>query len=122
MDCRQEYIVKAWWNSRQLKYNIGLLVAGLLAFIFYCIVGVTLIEPHEEFEETLFSMFFQKVAYGFMIYLANLIYLFVIRLDIVYNGSNSTTIRNRLYWGYFWISFSLPILFILMVMIIFLLR
>ena len=122
MDCRQEYIIKAWWNSGQLKYNKGLVVAGFTAFIFYCVVGETLIAPHEEFEETLFSMFFQAIAYCFMMGLANLIYTFVIRLDIVYNSSNSTTVRNRLYWGYFWISFSLPILFILLVMIIFLFR
>ena len=122
MDYKEESIIKAWWNIRRLKYNKGLVIAGFTAFIFYCIVGETLIAPHEEFEETFFAMFFQGIAYCFMMGLANLIYSFVIRLDIVFNSSNSTMVRNRLYWGYFWISFSLPILFILMVMIIFLLR
>lgn len=33
----------AWWRARQLRYNVGLAVAGVLAFICYVIVCLPLL-------------------------------------------------------------------------------
>ena len=55
---------KQWWAGRRLKYNKGLVIAGITAFILYVILGSTLIMPYDEdFEITLFTTVFQGVGY-----------------------------------------------------------
>lgn len=64
----------AWWNARRIRYNIGLVVAGILAFIAYVAVGSTLLPPDAEFEVTIFTALFQGVGYLVMIVVANVFY------------------------------------------------
>lgn len=104
----------------RLKYNIGLMIAGFIAFLLYCILGPIIIAPHEEFEETLFEMAFQGIAYLIMMGLANIFYTLGWMIDSSYNTSNSQLFRKRLFWLGYWFSFALPILFILSVMVRFL--
>ncbi len=87
-----------------------------VAFILYCFLGPIIIAPHEEFEETIFEMAFQGIAYLFMIAIANLIYTSGWIIDLLFNQSNSQLFRERLFVSGYWLSFSLPILLILSVM------
>ena len=120
MDTEILSAAKQWWWRMRLKYNIGLMIAGFIAFLLYCILGPIIIAPHEEFEETLFAMAFQGIAYLIMMGLANIFYTLGWMIDSSYNTSNSQLFRKRLFWLGYWFSFALPILFILSVMVRFL--
>ena len=111
---RQE--ARTWWLRKRVKYNLGLLVAGFIAFLLYNILGPIIIAPHEEFEETIFEMTFQGGVYFFMMGLANLFYASGSIADLLFNKNNSQRFRERLFAAGFWFSFALPIVLILSVM------
>jgi predicted histidine transporter YuiF (NhaC family) len=120
MDTEISLIAKQWWWRMRLKYNMGLVIAGFIAFLLYCILGPIIIAPHEEFEETIFEMAFQGFAYLIMMGIANIFYTLGWMIDSSYNTSNSQLFRKRLFWLGYWFSFALPILLILSIMVRFL--
>ena len=120
MDTEILSAAKQWWWRNRLKYNIGLIIAGFIAFMLYCILGPIIIAPHEEFEETLFEMAFQGVAYLIMMGIANVFYTLGLIIDCSFNENNSQLFRERLFRLGYWFSFALPILLILSVMVRFL--
>ncbi|MBN2579102.1 MAG: hypothetical protein JXB10_08935 [Pirellulales bacterium] len=66
-----------WWESRRLRYNGGLVLAGILAFVGYVVVCFTLLPrvlDASEIEVNLFTTLFQGVGYLLMIGIANLFY------------------------------------------------
>src|SRR5438876_5450075 len=67
---------KEWWSRRRGRYNIGLVKAGLLAFV--CYVAVVFwgssIGAIPDADINLFTTIFQGVAYLFMMVIANLCY------------------------------------------------
>src|SRR5580658_3589995 len=67
---------EAWWASRRLRYNIGLLVAGLLGFSLYILAVDRCIDLRApgDWEITIFTTVFQGFAYLVMIAVANLCY------------------------------------------------
>jgi hypothetical protein len=100
-----------WWAGRRLQYNLGLIAAGLLAFALYCILGITLIAPHDhEFEVTLFTTAFQGMGYLLMMLVANVLYNLGPVADQWFNRRNDPTFRKRLFDIGFWFSFGLPFL------------
>lgn len=100
---------KYWWQKKRRKYNIGLIISGLTAFILYAILGEILIAPYDEqFEITLFTIFFQGMGYIFMMLIANLFYNLGALVDKHYNKENSLTFRTRLFNLGFWFSVGLP--------------
>lgn len=102
---------KKWWSNRRKKYNVGLVMAGVVAFICYAIVGATLIMPYDkQFEITLFTTVFQGIGYLFMLLIANLFYNLGYWVDQMFNSSNSHTFRQRLFNIGFWFSCGLPFL------------
>lgn len=108
--------VDEWWASRRATYNVGLVVAGAMAFLAYAILGGLLIAPYDEdFEVTLFTMFFQGIGYLFMMLLANVCYKLGAYIDHEYNPDNSTAFRQRLFAYGFWFSVSAPFLVPLLV-------
>ena len=109
---------KEWWNSRRSKYNLGLVITGISAFILYCILGIFLIAPHDlNFEITIFSILFQGIGFLIMILLANICYQFGFIIDKTFNKTNSEKYRERLFnFGYYF-SISLPLLVPLMIVV-----
>ncbi|GAA4335839.1 hypothetical protein GCM10023149_44110 [Mucilaginibacter gynuensis] len=100
-----------WWQKRRLHYNKGLVIAGIIAFVLYVILGSLLIAPHdEEFEITLFTMFFQGVGYLIMMGVANLFYTLGYAVDAGFNTTDNDAFRVRLYKLGYWFSFGLPFL------------
>jgi hypothetical protein len=66
---------KEWLASQRCKYNKGLVIAGISAFILYVVLGSVLIAPYDDdFEITFFTTFFQGIGYLFMMAVANLFY------------------------------------------------
>lgn len=120
-----------WWLEKRLKYNLGLLVSGLVAFFIYAIVGTSLygnekIEeniPHvEDFEITIFTIFFQGMGYLFMMLIANLCYFLGPLVDRKFNKENSLLFRQRLFNIGFWFSCALPFLIPILLVISYLLE
>jgi hypothetical protein len=109
-----------WWLYKRIAYNKGLVIAGIIAFALYCVLGPIIIAPHEEFEVSLFTMTFQGCAYFIMICIANIFYTLGWIVDTSFNKSNSLLFRKRLFAVGYWFSFALPILLILSVMVRFL--
>jgi hypothetical protein len=64
----------AWWEARRLRYNVGLINAGILAFIACMVVGSALLPPEADFEVTPFTVLGQGVGYLLMIAVANVGY------------------------------------------------
>lgn len=102
---------RVWWNSRRGKYNKGLLIAGILAFILYVILGNKLIAPYDEtFEITFFSATLQIVAYLFMMLIANILYELGSFIDIQVNKNKEEKVRQQLFVLGYWFSVLLPFL------------
>ena len=100
--------IKEWWSEKRLLYNFGLVSSGILAFILYVIVGVNFIMPYDnEFEITLFTIFFQGFGYVVMMGFANLCYNMGVYLDLNH-PENSEKFRKDLFKLGFWFSFLLP--------------
>ena len=98
-----------WWAIRRLKYIKGLVIAGLLAFLLYALLGSLLIAPHlEDFEITLFTILFQGIGYLFMIGVANIFYGLGPLVDRLYNKDGSEEFRQKLFNVGYWFSFALP--------------
>ncbi|WP_183575200.1 hypothetical protein HDF18_14700 [Mucilaginibacter sp. X5P1] len=111
-------IAKQWWSSKRIKYNKGLVIAGIVGFLLYCTLGPIFIAPHAvEFEETIFDIAFQGVAYLIMMVIANVFYTAGSLIDISFNKNNSQRFRERLFALGYWFSVALPSVFILGIML-----
>jgi hypothetical protein len=100
-----------WWRQRRFQYNIFLALAGIIAFIYYAILGSLLIAPYvDDFEITLFTILFQGIGYLIMMGIANIFYNLGYWIDKKYNKQNSDNFRSRLYKAGCWFSCSLPLL------------
>lgn len=108
---------RQWWADRRLKYNKGLVVAGLFAFLLYAIVGSLLIK--DDFEITLFTTAFQGIGYLFMIGVANMFYGLGPLVDRLYNRQNDEGFRQRLFDFGYWFSFVLPFSIPLLIVVIY---
>jgi len=81
---RAEIHPSDWWAAQRLQYNLALVVAGVVAFIAYVVVGSTLLPTYALFEVTILTTLFQRIGYLFMIGVANVVYL----LDFAAVGSS----------------------------------
>ncbi|NLO69501.1 MAG: hypothetical protein GX102_00820 [Porphyromonadaceae bacterium] len=97
-----------WWKQKRKTYNIGLIIAGFLAFTLYSIVGSHFIPYEEGFEITIFTLFFQGIGYLIMMAIANLCYNLGYFADENFNTSNSPKFRKNLFNFGFWFSVILP--------------
>jgi len=101
---------KQWWWSQRRRYNKGLIISGLIAFILYRILDYFLVGPVENFEETISGVALLGFGYLIMMIIANLFYTLGWIIDISLNVNDSQIFRERLFTVGYWFSFSLPIL------------
>ena len=64
-----------WWLERLPRYNLGLIIAGLSAFMAYLLIGTLLLPASAGFEVTFFSLLFQSIGYLILMVFANLCFL-----------------------------------------------
>ena len=101
---------RSWWEQRRLRYNIGLVIAGLLAFA--CYVGAvdrgisTGAMPGAEI--TLFTTGFQAIGYLVMMVVANICYFAGPLSESLVKPTNLDRYRRITYWLGFWFSVLLP--------------
>ena len=64
-----------WWERRRLRYNVGLLLAGLSAFVLYLAVYFTFGNRLPiEIDVTIFTIVFHGIAFAFYVFVANVFY------------------------------------------------
>jgi hypothetical protein len=101
---------KSWWEQRRLRYNIGLVVAGLLAFVCYVAAvdrGISAgAMPGAEI--TLFTTVFQAIGYLFMMGVANVCYFAGPLSESLVKPTNLDRYRRATYWLGFGFSVLLP--------------
>ncbi len=98
----------AWWGARRFRYNVGLVSAGVLAFIAYVVVGSTLLPAGADFEVTIFTTLFQGIGYFFMIGVANVCYFLGPVSEQLIHPAEPERYRRICYHLVFWFSVSLP--------------
>ena len=113
-------ISRQWWRSKRPKYNKVIFISEFVAFLLYGILDPIISAPHEEFEEKIFEMVFQGLAYLIIAGIINSFYPLGWIIDISFNNKNSQRFRERLFALGYWFSFALPILLIISVMVRFL--
>ena len=101
---------ETWWSGRRRRYNIGLLVAGFLAFICYALTVETCIAFHTpgDWEITILTIAFQAFAYLAMLGVANLCYLLGPWSERVLQPHNVAAYRTVAFRLGFWFSLLLP--------------
>jgi hypothetical protein len=98
----------AWWKAHRLRYNIGLIIAGILAFIAYAIVCSTLLPEDAGIAITPFTILFQGVGYLLMIGVANVFYSLGPLSEYIVRPSDPERYRRVCYRLGFWFSVLLP--------------
>ncbi|MCB4800280.1 hypothetical protein [Neotamlana laminarinivorans] len=105
---------KKWWSEKRLKYNLGLIISGFLAFIAYSLVVQYVIPVAPDVEITLFTIIFQGIGYLIMMGIANIFYNIGAFSEEIIKPKNVDQFRNRIFNIGFWIScflpFSIPII------------
>jgi hypothetical protein len=101
-----------WWASRRLRYNIGLVVAGLIGFVLYVVAVDRCIDVRApgDWEITIFTIVFQGFAYLVMMALANLCYNLGAWSERAVRPSNVARYRIAVFNLGFWFSVLLPLL------------
>jgi hypothetical protein len=64
----------AWWSARRWLYNLGLVGAGIMAFVAYLIVLGIFSDAFKDVEVTGFTVAFQAVGYVICMVTANVCY------------------------------------------------
>lgn len=113
----QATITKRWWWSKRKQYNIGLLVAGFLAFVAYCTIEKITAMRDDESTASFFWLVPLTIVYLMVMCVANVFYTLGWIVDISFNKNNSQLFRERLFAVGYWFSFSLPIALVLFVML-----
>lgn len=112
-----------WWSKMRLKYNLGLIFSGILAFMLYAIVVELVVfksSKNGEVEITLFTTLFQGIGYLIMIGIANLFYNLGQITERIVKPKDTAKFRNRIFDLGFWFSFCLPFLIPLILLITYL--
>jgi hypothetical protein len=102
--------IETWWASRRLRYNVGLVVAGVLGFICYAAAIQRCIDLHSQgdFEITIFTIVFQACAYLVMIGIANVCYCLGPWSERRLRPRNAARYRKIAFRLGFWFSVLLP--------------
>jgi hypothetical protein len=103
-----------WWESRRLRYNAGLVVAGILAFVAYAFVLVHFQDvirapdPSQEDAFSGFTLILQGFGYLFMMLVANVCFYLGPISERFLRPRNVEAYRKITFRLGFWCSVALP--------------
>ena len=103
-----------WWESRRLRYNVGLVLAGILAFAAYVVVIVhfenviTAPDPSENDEFSGLTLLIQGFGYLFMMFVANVCFFLGPLSESWLHPRNVDAYRRLAFRLGFWCSVALP--------------
>jgi hypothetical protein len=101
---------REWWRKRRSTYNIGLIVAGILAFACYVAV-VSIFQKNDRLadaEITIFTTLFQGIGYLMMMVVANLLYNLGSYAESIFKPDRPEDFRRTVFGLGFWFSVALP--------------
>jgi hypothetical protein len=109
------HTILPWWGKRLIIYNVGLVLAGILAFTAYVLVITkfesVLFSPGEDWDGfSGFVLVFQAVAYLFMMLVANVCFCLGPLLEAWLKPRNVARYRKITFSLGFWFSVALPFL------------
>lgn len=100
-----------WWEYRRLRYNVGLLLAGLLAFVLYLAVYFTFGNRLPmEVDVTIFTVIFHGIAFAFYVFAASVFYCLGAFSERLPRMRSLESHRQISFAFGFWLSVALPFL------------
>jgi hypothetical protein len=104
---------QAWWQERRLRYNIGLVAAGAMAFVAYAAIvslapANALATGDEPPEITVFTTAFQAVGYAVAMVVANVCYGLGGAAERVIKPKDASAFRRTAFGAGFAFSVALP--------------
>ena len=107
----------AWWEARRLRYNLGLGLAGWIAYGLALALGIVFGQPLWSSWQLGFSITILLGA-GFLVLIvcANICYLAGAAMEALVCPSDPLAFRTSAYWLGFWGSAAVPFLFPLVVL------
>lgn len=105
-----------WWKNKRFSYNIGLIISGVLSYITYSIIVNHVVPFRTDDGFVIFEIFFQGIAYLFMMGIANIFYSLGPFAEKIINPKNVSKFRKRLFHFGLFFSCSLPFLIPILVL------
>jgi hypothetical protein len=100
-----------WWERRRLRYNVGLLLAGVAAFVLYLTVYFTFGGRLPlEIDVTIFTVVFHGIAFAFYVLVANVFYCLGALSERLPRMRSLEAHRQMTFTLGFWLSVALPFL------------
>ena len=100
-----------WWERRRLRYNVGLFLAGISAFVLYLAVYFTLGNRLPmEIDVTIFTVIFHGIAFAFYVFVANVFYCLGALSERLPRMRSLESHRQMSFTFGFWLSVALPFL------------
>jgi len=97
-----------WWSARRWRYNLGLVGAGIMAFVACLIVLGIFSDTLKDVEVTAFTIAFQAVGYLICMVIANVCYQLGPLTEHWLHPKNTTKYRRITFALGFWFSVALP--------------
>ena len=97
-----------WWESRRLRYNIGLAIAGALAWALFALEASLLTDW---FSISVSVTLAQGLAWLVAMGVANLAYFLGPVSERIFKPDDPDAYRRRIYGLGFWFSMAVPFLF-----------
>lgn len=107
-DTEEEISGSEWWSRRRLHYNIGLVVAGVLAFVAYAAIVSVFMDHKPDVEITAFTIMFQALGYLIAMGVANVCYFLGPLSERTIKPKDVRRYRKITYGLGFWFSMLLP--------------
>ena len=107
-----------WWAARRGRYNMGLIISGIIAFICYVTVVWTFEDRIPEAEVTIFTTLIQGFGYLVMIGVANVFFFLGPISEQAIRPKDPLRFRMYTYRMGFWGSVSLPLLIPILLLIL----
>jgi hypothetical protein len=100
-----------WWESQRLRYNVGLLLAGISAFILYLVIYFNFgSRLPMEIDLTIFTVIFHGIGYIFYVLVANVFYCLGALSEKLPRMRTLKAHRKTTFTIGFWLSVALPFL------------
>ena len=97
-----------WWSAHRLRYNVGLLLAGFLAFLLYVTFAWTFADRLNQLEVTAFTIAFQALGFVVAVVIANVCYFLGPVSERLLKPYNVAKFRLTTFGLGFWFSVLLP--------------
>ena len=97
-----------WWSAHRLRYNIGLIGGGFLAFLLYVTFAWAFADRFNQLEVTAFTMAFQALGFALVVGLANICYFLGPLVERLAKPHDVVKFRRRTFGLGFWFSVILP--------------